>query len=593
MIGLRSVRVEGFQSYREPVTWTLPDNGQPVLIYGENGNGKTGLVTALRWALTGRMPRGLNVGHLLHEDVDRGSVTVTFAHSNGTQAQQMCTVERIRLKSSTQLALTLDGRPVEVHGVADGNAWITERVGDVDHCFFGIAFPMFSRIDPAERLAMLSRIARAHRFRDARGDARVLADACQREVALACAERAPVLAQQKDEISACEQLEARLAVVQTAYEEQRAEIEIALDSEQQKASVEQRNVDALQGELTALENSGTAVEKAIHTINLQLERHKADAANVHTQLRHYETLINTNQCPTCEQSLLPVHGRFADHAQIARSQLSACEKKQTELGTERDRLQRELATLTTQAVDRDGQIQSARHRLANSERMVAELQAKLAALAKTPGVDEIQREIATRTEAITVLGEQIANFTVREELARQRAQAAQFWIGGYQQIHHLRLDAVAAALNTVASACAQSIGLAEGSIAVEVFREKASGKNEVEPKVNLQVLRPSGYRRPIETLSEGQRARSDLACYFALVSLLEASNDLTRGFLVLDEPLKALDESGKARMFDWIHHASAQHQLIVIDHDAHYRGRFGHTVRVERSNGTSRLCYDV
>ena len=94
-------------------------------------------------------------------------------------------------------------------------------------------------------------------------------------------------------------------------------------------------------------------------------------------------------------------------------------------------------------------------------------------------------------------------------------------------------------------------------------------------------------RISINSLSEGEAQRVDLACFFALSHLIQYTLDFPVDFCVLDEPLNGLDSDGKSCIFDIIMDLSGSKQVIVIDHDGNFKDRFEDVIKVQKDEMVS------
>ena len=83
---LKSITITNFRSIRGEVTIQL--DAPVVLIYGQNGAGKTSILSAMELGLTGRIPSFElfdpdYTSHLLHKEAEEGYISVTVDSSDG------------------------------------------------------------------------------------------------------------------------------------------------------------------------------------------------------------------------------------------------------------------------------------------------------------------------------------------------------------------------------------------------------------------------------------------------------------------------------------------------------------------------------
>ena len=91
------------------------------------------------------------------------------------------------------------------------------------------------------------------------------------------------------------------------------------------------------------------------------------------------------------------------------------------------------------------------------------------------------------------------------------------------------------------------------------------------------------------SMSEGETQRINLACYFALSDLMQEATGMALQLNVLDEPLTGIDAEGKEKVFAIIKQRCKQNQIIVIDHDEHFKSQFHDLITVKKNSGESRV----
>lgn len=106
---LKELDVTNFRSIRGHVH--VPLDARVVLVHGENGGGKTSILSAVELALTGRIQSLSRADpdyarQLLHRSAVRGNVTVTTTGANGEQHYETL-LDEIGIRSDIVLALQL------------------------------------------------------------------------------------------------------------------------------------------------------------------------------------------------------------------------------------------------------------------------------------------------------------------------------------------------------------------------------------------------------------------------------------------------------------------------------------------------------
>lgn len=162
MLTLTSIRIRNFRAIKE-LTFK-PKEAGITGIFGQNGAGKTSILTAVMFALYGVRPKGINVTALrrIGSDKEECSVSVVFKHLG----QQ---VEIIReLKGSANRVVVniyVDGQAETVTSVGAADKWVTKRLG-IDAEGFLTAFVVrqkeldaFVQALPSERKKIIEKLA--------------------------------------------------------------------------------------------------------------------------------------------------------------------------------------------------------------------------------------------------------------------------------------------------------------------------------------------------------------------------------------------------------------------------------------------------
>lgn len=110
---LRSVRVQDFYSHRD-TQWDLEDGVHMIVgqsrFYRSNGAGKSALLEAFYWCMTGKTTKGSAAADVIRWGADEARVTCTVHLED---VDKVLTVTRTRKKNAGALEVLLDGEPVE------------------------------------------------------------------------------------------------------------------------------------------------------------------------------------------------------------------------------------------------------------------------------------------------------------------------------------------------------------------------------------------------------------------------------------------------------------------------------------------------
>ena len=167
----------------------------------------------------------------------------------------------------------------------------------------------------------------------------------------------------------------------------------------------------------------------------------------------------------------------------------------------------------------------------------------------------------------------------------KESKLASYWSQGFKDLRFSTFQNTINILEELLTSFAKQQGLDFDKIEVTAFKEKSSGG--IRPEVNIHVIR-KGERMSLDSLSEGETQRVDLACFFTFSLLIEKSIGFPINFAVLDEPLSGLDHSGRQNVFSILSDMSQNKQMFTIDHDANFQDLFSSVIVVSKDQ-TSRI----
>tara|TARA_R100000458_G_C8278547_1_gene255105 strand:+ start:1241 stop:3400 length:2160 start_codon:yes stop_codon:yes gene_type:complete len=166
----------------------------------------------------------------------------------------------------------------------------------------------------------------------------------------------------------------------------------------------------------------------------------------------------------------------------------------------------------------------------------------------------------------------------------------QFWIEGFPQIRTWMIESFLPSfeeqVNTYLNR--MEVGM---RIRFQTFKEKKTkkkGTDKYKYQFNIQIIDENNNKRNLETYSAGESKRIGVAVGFALRELT-----LTRGynsfeFLLLDEVVDSLDETGILEFFELLNIISGL--KFVISHNSSLKTRFSKVIRVTKEDGKSTVA---
>ena len=204
---------------------------------------------------------------------------------------------------------------------------------------------------------------------------------------------------------------------------------------------------------------------------------------------------------------------------------------------------------------------------------------------------EIERlensEAVVRLEATLEMREESEKKAQKEKKEKEKelpqlvkeSKLASYWSQGFKDLRFSTFQNTINILEELLTSFAKQQGLDFDKIEVTAFKEKSDGG--IRPEVNIHVIR-KGERMSLDSLSEGETQRVDLACFFTFSLLIEKSIGFPINFAVLDEPLSGLDHSGRQNVFSILSDMSKNKQMFTIDHDANFQDLFSSVIVISK-----------
>ena len=642
---LASLSVRDFLSFGPEARVDFSRLGSPILVEGfvdseesSNGAGKSSLFEALYWCLSGRTIRGVAAADVVRLGAKSCQVVAEFEHG-GSEYK----VARLYSAAKKALLVSVDGELEEFHDSRQGTERLFELLGlppDVFAmaCFTGRSFSTFSRMQPRERADLIGLLAKDEKWAKAAELAKRRAGALEWDRARAADRASSLKAEAARYEEKAADADAELASVREERVKRIEEIERRLKTRRDEKTAAEADVaelgerpdnprpdtEALDAEAAAarsdeekaLEDKGKA-ESASRRAASGIAKVEREQDEAEAELKRLCSARDTGDCPECGQPLPEdekaaarrtarieeLEGKLKVLASERRPALEAAREDEdgravkaasAAAAAEKRRLdaeRRKSAALakfveTSNAEDAKDKLRSAaRTRLSDLAARVAKGEALLAA-EREGGEEEGRLKAAAahhREEAERRRGESEAAASDAARLASE-VDAASYWAAGFKDIRYSVFNRTVEVLRGLVEAYCAAQGLDFERIEITTWKKTTTGKDR--PQVNLYVWR-SGARLSLDGLSEGEAQRVNLSCFFAVGALLEKTSGRTFDLRILDEPLTGLDSDGKQRVFQLL--AEAPGQVVVIDHDSHFKSRFESVVRVAKEGGVSRV----
>lgn len=118
-------------------------------------------------------------------------------------------------------------------------------------------------------------------------------------------------------------------------------------------------------------------------------------------------------------------------------------------------------------------------------------------------------------------------------------------------------------------------------------KEKKSGKGEMKSQFDLGIIDNNNNKRELETYSGGESKRIGVCVGFALRELTLNKGYNAFNFLLMDEVIDSLDETGIGEFFNLLHNISGMKFLIT--HSTDLKNRFTNVIKVTKEEGVASI----
>jgi len=592
-----SLRIENFLSYQkaEFTDFAKPGltliEGQNLDEGGSNGSGKSTPWDALSWCLFGQTVRGLKNDEVIHRGVGKDClVSVVFEHSG-----KKWRIERFRkhFDFGNRLLPIVDGALLELGTVAHTQEFIEQSLG-IDFELFrctivfaqGETFNFVNetnkkqkeilskvmKIDFSSNLVQVKKAIKAHgsevdeveeKVTVLRSHQRDADKLYKDEIELWEAERKEKLRdlvndlgteegenkELKGRLRSLELIEKVEAKVSDAQKSLNAKI-VLLSHKETKLSVA---YSYLQKELAGiLKFKGGEATCPTCSQMVDLEHVKEHAKAL--KLKSEDTLEVKNKVARAVKVLQDQYDKY-DEKKLA---ISKKQREQDRLHHEYDTLQKSIASLKSGIKELKG--------------------------AKNPyhGLIEEEKEKQKRIEA------KLKELEKRLEEIGDDKSYLEFWeeAFGDSGIKSFVFDLICSTLTQKANYYANM--MTNGQVVIEFDTQKKLKTGELRDKFDVSLL-TGGDKVRYEAYSGGEKRKISLAVDMALSDIMADYYGSTFNVVVFDEQTNYLDKNGRESFLRLLKEIAKTKRVLVVDHDAEFKGRFDTIWTVEKRDGVSRL----
>ncbi|ASE99857.1 putative recombination nuclease [uncultured virus] len=222
-------------------------------------------------------------------------------------------------------------------------------------------------------------------------------------------------------------------------------------------------------------------------------------------------------------------------------------------------IDKDLSTL-----DLERGIETANKQLSNITDEVARLKAQLESRAQDQG----QLDKMVEEESGTL--DNIANYT--------------YWVDGFPAIRRWMIEAFLPTFEQQTNGYLNKMEVGMRT-RFDTLTEKKSGKGQFKEAFDLSIIDENNEKRDLETYSSGETKRIGVCVGFALRELTLTKGYSNFNFLMMDEVIDSLDETGIGEFFNLLQ--SITGMKLLITHNTDLKTRFANTITIRKQDGVS------
>ena len=573
-----------------------------------NGAGKSMLLESVYWAITGKFARDSKILDVSRDMKQAGLVSVVFADNKNS-----IVISRERKGSKSSVTLIIDGDTQTFHNAKEGTDFIlkyfhTNPLALQLSCFFGIKYNRFTLLSSNEKMDLIQNALNLSKWDNYKKlasekmkEANLNLEKVNGQYSVLFARINTIKEKIKDTSQIIDDKTKTFIKGRAKFEQEIADNENIL--EQSRKDLDDLNKAKVTAEMFLDEHNKSSVVTELSSKEKELIQIKTQTLSELKQNRDASKKIFDDMkkgsvvaCPECKRPFLAddinkykhksveITARLEDDSEKLGNKLKLIDDKYDKLESKKKSYSKKRDVLSSALVkarkDFD-EFFSAFRELENTVKDLKnknpqkELEDEIKGL--TAVLEHCKAEDVSTQKALVESEKQILVLTEGKDYSS-------FWYDGFNKIRESVLNKFMIYFTQTIKEMAVDSGLMFDDIVVEV--STSGGEKVKRASLDMYLLRGDD-RLPISALSEGESRRFDLCCFYALRQILTDSSPVKFNWVVLDEPLNGLDESGRQYMHELFSKIDSNNQLFIIDHDGNFQGRFQNKVLVKKLNGIS------
>jgi DNA repair exonuclease SbcCD ATPase subunit len=160
----------------------------------------------------------------------------------------------------------------------------------------------------------------------------------------------------------------------------------------------------------------------------------------------------------------------------------------------------------------------------------------------------------------------------------------QFWVEGFPFIRRWMIESFLPSFEEQTNSYLNKMEVGM-RVRFDTLKEKKSKKGEFKEEFDLSIIDEFNQKRDLETYSGGESKRIGICVGFALRELTLNKGYSNFNFLLMDEIIDSLDETGINEFFNLLNDITGL--KLLITHNSDLKSRFSSVIRITKTDGQS------
>jgi DNA repair exonuclease SbcCD ATPase subunit len=204
-------------------------------------------------------------------------------------------------------------------------------------------------------------------------------------------------------------------------------------------------------------------------------------------------------------------------------------------------------------------------------------------------IDELKDQIARNEMQITAYQADKASFKKLMDKEGEISQAMgeyQYWTEGFPAIRRWMIESFLPSFEQQTNSYLNRMEVGM-RVRFDTIKEKKSKRGEFKQEFDLSIIDEHNEKRDLETYSGGESKRIGICVGFALRELTLTKGYSNFNFLLMDEVIDSLDETGIGEFFNLLNNVTGR--KLLITHNTDLKTRFGNVIKVVKQEGKSHI----